>query len=96
MLAALRWGYLERREWMKGWPLDLVILGSRQAPPWMKLRGFFVSWVFNGEWGNEGRGAGGGGGELTLPSRRSGRDFDDRDQGFGGGGRGRKAAPEGV
>jgi len=81
---------------MKGWPLDFVILGSRQAPPWMKLRSLFVSWVFDREWGNEGRGAGRDGGELTLPSRRSGRDFGGRDQGFGGGGCSRMAAPEGV
>lgn len=61
-----------------------------------EAEGFIVSLAFNGEWGNEGRGVGRGGGELTLPSKRSGRDFDGRDQGFGGGGRGRKAAPEGV
>lgn len=33
---------------MKGWPLDLVILGSRQAPPWMKLRGFLLVWYLMG------------------------------------------------
>jgi len=75
---------------MKGWPLDLVILGSRQAPPWMKLRSLLVGYLI-GSVGHEGRER-----ELTLPSRHLGRGFGGRDQEFGGGGCGRKAVPEGV
>lgn len=35
----VRGGKVRRRLFRRGWPMVLVWVGSRQAPPWMKLQG---------------------------------------------------------